>query len=548
MRLHPLAAGRRLAGNLGSLGRKALSARVMPRRLPTWLVLRVGRSLDDAPDPRSLFSREPAQPLLDVLEVLDTAARDSRVDGVLLRLRDCPAGWSKVQSLRRALLRVRERGKPVVVYADGLDAAALLLASAATKIWLPESGSVFLVGLRAESMFFKGLLERLDVRPEFLRQGDYKSGAERFTRTNMSPEAREQMSSLLDDLFDELVEGIAAGRELPVDEVRALVDRGPFDSRTAAEVGLIDGCLYPDEVEAELLRMAPGGDAAPTRDEGSEVVRFVTGPAYHALRVCDRGWQPLLAGLPRVAYVVARGAIHQGGVGRGIEAAGFGRLLERLREADDVRGVVLRIDSPGGEGTASDLLWRAASRVAEEKPLVASMGDVAASGGYFLASAAHAIYAEAGTLTGSIGVLSGKFNFAGLYERWGVGLDAVERGARAGMVSSSRGFTPDEKAALRARTASLYDLFVDRVARGRRLSVEQVERVGGGRVWSGARARTVGLVDAIGGPLEALAALRTRAGMDADDRYLVDRHPRFLPLAGLAPLFGQLSGSSESVS
>jgi protease-4 len=547
VRLEPFAVGRRLAANLGAVGRRALAARALPRRLPTWVVVRVGGPLDDAPSPRSVFAREPVQPLLDVLEVLEAAAADPRVDGVLLRFRGSPAGWSKVQSLRRALLGVRERGKPVAVYADGLDAEGLLLATAATKIWLPESGSVFLVGLRAESLFFKGLLERFGVRPEVVRIGGYKSAGELLTRQNMSEEAREQLSSLLDGLFDELVEGIAAGRNLEVEAVRALVDRGPFHGRAAVEAGLTDGCLYPDELEAELIRMTPGGAAATDGEEGAGEVRFITAPAYHALRVCDRGWQPLFSGLPRVAYVVAGGAIHRGSAGRGISAEGYCRLFERLREADAVRGVVLRIDSPGGEGTASDLLWRSASLVAQEKPLIASMGDVAASGGYFLASAAHSIYAEASTMTGSIGVIGGKLNLEGFYDRMGVGKDGVERGARAGLLSDSRGFTPDEKAAVREGMSSFYDLFVDRVARGRRLSVEQVERAGRGRVWSGARAKTLGLVDAIGGPLEALAAVRTLAGLDADDRYLLDRHPRFAPLAGLVPLLRQLPRRIEAV-
>jgi protease-4 len=209
------------------------------------------------------------------------------------------------------------------------------------------------------------------------------------------------------------------------------------------------------------------------------------------------------------------------------------KLLDALGRDGGVRGVVLRIDSPGGDGLASDLLWRAVSQLAREKPVVASMGDVAASGGYYLASAADAVFAEAGTLTGSIGVVGGKPNLEGLYRRIGVARDAVERGARAGLLSEARGFTPDERAALREDMASLYGTFVARVAEGRGLSTQAVERVAQGRIWSGARAQALGLVDAIGGPLEALRETRRRAGLRDGERALIELHPRTSALAGL---------------
>jgi protease-4 len=209
------------------------------------------------------------------------------------------------------------------------------------------------------------------------------------------------------------------------------------------------------------------------------------------------------------------------------------RLLEAIGRDGGVRGVVLRIDSPGGDGVASDLLWRAVAQLKREKPVVASMGDVAASGGYYLASAADAVFAEAGTLTGSIGVVGGKPNLEALYRRIGVGRDAVERGARAGLLSEARGFTPGERAAVREDMAALYATFVARVAEGRGLPAQAVERVAQGRVWSGARAHALGLVDAIGGPLEALRETRRRAGLREGERILIDVHPQRSALAGL---------------
>jgi protease-4 len=524
----PLAVGRRLASNAVRLVRRGVAARAMPRQRPVWVVLRMTPEIGEQAALSGLLSREPTLGLLETLEVLESAAADPRVDGVLLRFAGTPSGWSKLHSLRRAVLEVREAGKRVVAYAETLDAPGYLLASAADRIFLPEAGQLFLVGLRAESYFFRGLLDRLDVRPEVVRMGDYKSAGEVFTRDRMSQEAREQLESLMDSWFDTLVDGIATGRNLEADAVRALIDRGPFPARAAAEQGLIDGCLYPDEVESKLAELS--GET-----ESDARVRSIDAAAYYALGPKMRAWLPL-TDLPRIAYVVASGAIARGPGSRGISSQGMGRLLEKLRERDSVRGVVLRIESPGGDAIASDLLWRSISRVAENKPVVASMGDVAASGGYYMAVAAHRVFAEIGTVTGSIGVVGGKLNLGGLYERIGVSKDGVERGARAGLVSDHRDFTSDERAAVKREIQGVYDIFVDRVAAGRGMSRESVEEVGGGRVWSGARARSIGLVDAVGGPLEALRAVRTRAGIDTDDAFSIDRFPRSTPLTRIAPL------------
>jgi len=559
--------GRRLGTNIDRVARRGIAARVLSHRQPVWVVVRIHRAMREGPPP--ILAREPMLGMLEALEVLKSAAADPRVDGVVLRILDSPSGWSKVHSLRRAVVAVREAGKPVAVYAETLDAPGFLIASAATRIWLPEAGSLFLVGLRAESYFFRGLLEQLGVRPEVVRAGDYKSAAERFTRNRMSPEGREQAEALVDDVYAELVEGIAAGRGLDADAVKTLIDRGPFQARAAVESGLIDACMYPDEIEEELARLArpepspasePSSDpptassvafsndssveTGASREPASETtaarsaepkVRLIDAAGYRSLRLSARSYVPMARRFARIAYVVASGTIVRGSDGRGIASGSMSKLLDRLRDRDDVRGVVLRIDSPGGDAIASDLLWRSISRLAETKPVVASMGNVAASGGYFLAAATHRVFAEAGTVTGSIGVIGGKLNLEGLFARLGISTDAVERGARAGLLSGDREFTPDERAAIRAEIAGMYDLFIDRVASGRRLSPESVDRVARGRVWSGAAARTHGLVDAIGGPLDALRDVCTRAGIDTADPIALDRYPRRAPLVRLTP-------------
>ncbi|MEE9608027.1 MAG: signal peptide peptidase SppA [Myxococcota bacterium] len=530
---YPLQIARRAGANLASAVRRAVAQAALPRKAGIWVVVRLTPAIEDLPPPHLPFAREVPVSLLEVLETLEAAAADPQVDGVLLRCDGVPAGWSKLLSLRRAVERLRESGKPVAVYAESLDAESLLVATAASAIWIPPSGHVLLVGLSAETFFVRGLLDHLDVRPEVIRIGTHKTAGDRLTRRSMSAEDREQLEALVDDLFAELVDGIASGRKLEPATVRELIDRGPYHAQAALEAGLVDACLYPDEVDERLVALSP---PPPQERPGPRRVRLVDGSLYHGLRAGDPGWRPLLAGLPRIAYVVARGAIHRGAGSGGIATENLSALLERIRRDEEVRGVVLRLDSPGGDGTASDLLSRAVSLVVREKPVVVSMGDVVASGGYYVAAAADAIFAEAGTVTGSIGVVGGKVDLGGLYRRLGVGRESVERGARAGLLSEARGFTPAERAALREQMAAIYGGFVAHVAEHRSLSVEEVERVAQGRVWSGARARSLGLVDAIGGPLEALRDVRSRAGLRDTDRALVDVLPRLPQVPGLRSL------------
>lgn len=522
---------RRTGSNLVRAARRGLSRSTL-RAEGLWLSLRLAPPLGELPVLR--FGREPAPGLLDVLETLDLAARDPAIEGVFVELAGAPDGWSRTLSMRAALRRVRAAGKPVAVYAESLDSASLLLASAADRIWLPETGRVFLVGVRADAFYLRDLLGRLDVAPEVVRIGTHKTAAEMLTRSGMSPEQREQLEGLIDDLYGALVDGIAAGRGLSADEVRARIDAGPYGATEAREAGLIDGCLYPDEIDdrlAELAPLPPSGRPSPRRATRLDARR------YHAIASDDGVWRPVLAGGPRLAYVVAEGAIHRGDGPRGIGSEALSALLDELREERGVRGVLLRIDSPGGDALASELLWRSLSLLRREKPVVASMAEVAASGGYYLASAADAVFAEAGSVTGSIGVVGGKLDFGGLYKKLGVGRDAVERGARAGLLSEARGFTPDERKVLRDEMASLYAAFVDRVARGRGMAHAAVERVAQGRVYSGVRAVEAGLVDALGGPLEALEDLRARAGLSPGERVPLEVHPhRRLP--GLASLLG----------
>jgi protease-4 len=527
---------RRAGANASRAVRLVTARAVLGRRAPFWIVVRLEPPLEEVASPRLPFTRPRAPSLLDVLRTLDAAATDPRVAGVVLRFAGAPQGFAAAATLRRAVDALRAAGKPVVAYGERLQQAEYWVASGAERLWLPETGAIHLVGLRAESLFLSRVLERLALRPEVIRIGSHKSAGEMLTRQAMSPESREQVERYLDDLLDALVGAIAAGRRLAEVAVRGFVDRGPYRAPTACEVGLADACSYPDQVEEALAELVPASAETPASG-GSARGRLVDAASYASLHAHDAGFAPWLAERPRIAYLVAEGPIHRRGAG-GIAVDALGRALRALAEQRAVRAIVLRIDSPGGDALASDVLWRALQVAKRDRPLVVSMGEVAGSGGYYAAVAADHILAEAPTLTGSIGVVGGKLDASRALERLGIDSDAVERGHRAGLLSALRGFSAEERAAVRADMEAFYDVFVRRVEDGRGMARAAVESAAGGRIWSGARALSLGLVDALGGPLEAIREARARAGIAADERVALQVVPRFAPYGALRSLLG----------
>jgi len=517
--------------NLARFPRLVLANARLDRRAPFWLLVRLTAPLEEVPRPQ-VFGTERRRSLLEVLRGLQAAARDSRVAGVLLHFAGAPRGLATAATLRRAVDELRG-SKPVWAFGDRLGIAEYWVASGAERVLLPESGSLELLGLRSERFYVRELLQRLDVRPELLRVGGFKTAGETLVREGMSAEQREQIDAFLDDVLDRFVAAVAAGRRASPREVRALLDRGPLLARTARDAGWIDSCRFPDQVEADLVEHAPriGEQRA-----GELRPRVVDVSTYDSLHAADSGWAPLGRTIPRLAYIVASGAVvrRRGApLPAAISARGLGRLLERLRGDERIVAVVLRLTSPGGDALASDLLWRSVARLRERKPVIVSMGEVAASGGYLLAAGASAIVCEATALTGSIGVLGGKLDFSGLLERLGIHPDAVERGERAGMLSPTRPFRADERGELRKHLEEVYSLFLDRVCDGRGMDRTTLEPLAQGRVWSGARALEYGLIDRIGGPREAIAEALERAGMDASDHYRLDVLPRVSPIQAL---------------
>jgi len=522
---------RRLGANASGGVRRLVARGMLSRGRPLWVRVRLAPPLGETRTPALplLPGARSSPSLLEVLTTLDVASRDPDVTGILLRMEGAPAGFARATSLRRAVETAAAR-KSVLAYGESYSAADYLIASGASEAWAPPSGGIQMVGLRLDAFFLRGLLDKVGARAEVLRVGSHKTAAEALTRQGMSPEQREQLEAVLDDWYGAWVDAVARGRDQTPDAVRAWVDRGPHAALRAQEDGYLDACRYPDEAQDEVVARSPGA-------EKLEDLRVIDGTAYHSLRAGDPGWRPLASDLPRIAYVVASGPIRRGRGARGVASDAYRGLFERLRRDEGVRGVVLRIESPGGDALASDLLWRSVMITRKDKPVVVSLGDVAASGGYYLAAAGDAVLAEPTSLTGSIGVVGGKLDLSGLYEWLGIGREAVERGARAGLQAETRGFTPDERGALRDEMRTIYDLFIDRVAEGRQLPRDTVVRCAEGRVWSGERARSLGLVDALGGPLEALAEVRRRAGL-REARVRLEIHPRLPRWEGLRGALG----------
>jgi len=449
----------------------------------------------------------------DHLRALDHAADDPHIEAILLRIESVDLGWAKAEELRVKLAEVQERGTPVIAYLEGGGDLEYLLASAAGTVYMAPNTDLNLDGLASYETFFKGSLDKLGVKADLEHVGEYKSAGEPFTRSSMSEAAREAAQSLLDEAWGDLVAAIGEAREMDSSAVAAIIDKGPFTSKQARAAGLVDSLLYPDELE-EIL---PGGLG------GTELT------LEHYLATLDAE-APL--GGPRIAIVHAEGTIVGGESGADPmwgRTVGAQTFLDALDEAVDVGGVkaiVVRVDSPGGEVYASHLMWRGVQQAAREVPVVASFSDVAASGGYYLAMGADSVFADRATLTGSIGVLGGKFDLSGLYEKLGVGVEVQSRGANALYQSSIREFTPAERERYRSEMFEEYRTFVGIVAENRGATVDSIDSVARGRVWTGGQAEERGLVDGIGGLETAIDVARAMAGIDPDAEIVVETFPR----------------------
>jgi protease IV len=506
------------------------------RTAPLILELDLTEGIAEEPpgDPVSAVLTMRRTRLADLLAGLRRARSDQRVRALVVKVGGRPIGLAMVQELRRAVEEFRDAGKLTVAWAETFGEFSAgnvpyYLATAFDTIYLQPSGDLGLTGIAMERFFLRGTLDQLGIDFQVAKRYEYKSAAEQLTERNFSEPAREATERLAASVTDQLTEAIADRRRIDPAKVRELIDRGPFLAAQALEAGLVDELGYRDEVYARVRKQA-----------GQDAVLQHLGRYQRSRALAERARKLPNPSQPHVALIYATGAIRRGRSGRGpLSGGGMGSdtISAALRAAaadDGARAIVLRVDSPGGSYVASDTIWREVVRARNAgKPVVVSMGDVAASGGYFISMAADAIVAQAGTVTGSIGVLSGKPVLSDLLGRAGVTTDSVAEGAHSQMFKTTRPFTEDEWALVNDWLDHIYADFTSKVADGRRMSRDRVHELARGRVWTGADALANGLVDELGGLDRAAAIARRRAGLPAGAPLRI--YPRATPLDRLRP-------------
>ncbi len=486
-------------------------ARPVPVPSGSTLVLTLQGSLPETP-PRSFGFLGGSTPTLrDTVAAIRRARTDARIKGLLIVTDAAPAFWAQAQELRDAILDFRASKKPAVAYLTYGGDAEYYVATACEKIFVLPTSSVALDGLTWYELFLRGTFDKLGVVPDMLHVGQYKTAVNLFTEKGFTDSHREMAKSLNDEAFAQLVEGIASARGKTPAEVRALIDEGPFLADEAVRVGLVDGLAYPDELES----LAGVKVTEPDIIDPGQYMKPAAGFGRRA----------------RVAVLHINGTIAGGRSGEGADgsqvagAASIVDSLQRIRKDSSLKALVVRIDSPGGSTIASDLIWRELTITKKKLPLVVSMGDLAASGGYYVATPAATIVAQPGTLTGSIGIYTGKFAIGGALEKVGAAVDGVSQGRMAEMNSPVRPFSDEERERMQEQIQAFYDHFVGLVAESRNLSRERVEELAQGRVWTGRQAKDRGLVDELGGFDRALALAKKAAGMDEDAEVELVNYP-----------------------
>lgn len=443
---------------------------------------------------------------------LRKAKADKRIHAVLLDIDLLNIGWAKASEIRDAVADFRASGKPAYAFMEYGADKELYIASACEKVYIAPIGDLYINGLAAEAMFFRGSLDKLGVYPDVYQIGKYKNAPDSYTRKEMTPEHREVVNALLDDTFNRYVETVAKDRNKSVEEVRALIDNAPINARQAQEAGLVDGALYREQVEGEIKKRLGYKD--------DEKLQTVAQSKYKKISADSVG----LNKGERVAVVYATGIISPGksddGSMGGEQMAGSDTLVKAINDARDdeaIKAIVIRVDSPGGSIYPSDMIWNAVESAKQKKPVVISMGDVAASGGYYISMGANKIVAQPSTITGSIGVFAGKPVIKEFYDWIGVSAEYVLRGKHAGMFRETEKFTDEERAKFVQVIDHFYwGEFIPKVAKGRGRDTEYVNSVAQGRVWTGRQAKERGLVDEFGGLERAIQIAKELANLPAD--------------------------------
>jgi protease-4 len=492
--------------------------------------------------------------LSDLIGRFDKAASDEKLDGIVLKFNGASLGWAKVNELRQALSRLRAKGKHTIAYLDSAETHDYLVACACNQIVMPEPGELSMLGLRAEVTFYKNLLDWLHVKAEMLRVGEFKSAAEPYSRTEMSKEFRLEMEAILDDYVRQIVDSVGESRRMTGDRVLSLMDNGPYSSKQAYAIGLIDRVGYEDEVEG-FIKAAMKDEKRPVevaksygKKKSDNDFSGFAGMMKMMNLLMGGESQKRVGSKPKVAVVHAVGMIMSGKSsasffgGETLGSETFIKAVKQAAEEKSVKAIVIRVDSPGGSALASDLMWRALQKAG--KPIVVSMGDVAASGGYYISMGANHIFAEPGTLTGSIGVVGGKVAIGGLLEKVGITTSVISRGKNSGIMSMMSGFTPNERQAMQRMLDEIYGQFTRKAAEGRKMEYGKLEKLARGRVYTGAMAIKLNLVDELGTLDDAVAYAAKLGGLPAGEK--TERWLLPAPVNPLEAIFGSMDSDAES--
>ena len=481
-----------------------------------------GGLIEDRPDnPLSRASLGDPVVLREAIDALEAAGRDDRVKGLVARVGRGGLGLADVQELRDAVIGFRESGKFAVAFAEsfgegGNGTLHYYLASAFDSIWLQPSGDLDVTGIMLESPYLREALDEIGVTPRFDQREDYKGVMNMFTDSRLPEKQRQNLQRLTDSWLSQISQGIAAERKIAPARLISLIDRAPFLASEAVVHGLVDVLGYWDQVNGEVMALA-GDDAT-----------FLELTDYAAAREQPNGDGPVIALVYGLGPVVLDSSENDPVFGE--VAMGSDTVSEALADAiddADVQAIVFRVDSPGGSYVASDVIWREMQRAREaDLPVIVSMGNIAASGGYFVAAPAHRIVAQPGTLTGSIGVAAGKLVLDELWAKLGITWDGVQSGANADIWSMNRDFSPEGWQRLQTFLDAVYEDFTTKVAEGRNISIEAAREAAQGQVWSGEDARSLGLVDALGGYRQAIALAREAAGLADDEPIQIKRFPQ----------------------
>lgn len=463
--------------------------------------------------PLPVFEAQSQMTVRDVWSGLKVAAADSRIKALVIAPRRLNVGWAKLQELRESLVAFKKSGKPVFALLRFPATKDYYIATAADKIYAAPDDYLDVKGLRLEAMYLRNTLDKLGVGMDVIHAGKYKDAFDIFTRTSMTPETREVLDQVLDRYYANLTGTIAQGRNKDAASVRALIDQGPFVASDALSAGLVDALGYEDQLLSDLQ-----GRARLSSLKKVDAREYMRGLAPDMAR-------------SRIAFIVAEGAITQGnsepGIGgtTGVTSGGFTKLLRRAKSDSTIKGVIVRIDSPGGDAIASDDILHEMKELSGAKPLVISMSDVAASGGYFMAVTGDPIVAYSNTITGSIGVITAKPNLHGLYDKLGISKEVLTRGRFAALDSDYTPLDEAQRAKISHSVEATYRAFINRVAAGRHRKFDEIAPLAEGRVWLGSQAKENGLVDQLGGLDLAVDLIRQKAKLAPTEKVALIPYP-----------------------